>query len=767
MKANIRIYAAAAMLTAAIPAIASEPASSAEKTGDSTRFVTQLRDVEVVGVKRNIDENMQLISVIPQAQITRLDITGIRGISDIVPNFYIPKYGSRMTSSIYVRGLGSRIDQPAVGLNVDNVPYLNKDSYDLSLADIDRIEVVRGSAGVLNGRNALAGQINVYTMSPWSYRGWRMCADFGRANTADVSVSWYGRITPTLATSVSAMIGTTDGFYKNAYYKDVVNDGVEEDKYKDVCGQERQASGRWKLSWHPDTRWSLSNTAALSWSHQEGYPYQSLESGLISYNDSTYYQRLKFEDGLTVSYTGRRIIATSVTSVQYMDDNMTLDQDFLPQDYFTLSQKRHEWVVTQDLFTKGLRGSYTWLTGLFGFYRKTDMDAPVTFKNTGIRELIENNVNRVLPKGMELRWDSRQMTLGSDFDIHNSGFALYHESTVRFGDFTAQGGLRWDIEHVGLDYTERCFTSCTMGRVLPDDKWMPLAQRPIDIDDNGSLSQTFNQLLPQISLAYEPRPWLNIRASVSKGYKAGGYNTQMFSNVLQQKIMKSVGMEVEYDVESLVKYKPEKAWTYEVTAGFGAPTGRAHADVTLFMINCRDQQLTIFPEGSGTGRAMANADRTRSFGVELSGRWRPTDALKFNASYGYTNATFRSYNYSGQSMRGKFLPYAPRHTFFAEGTYLLPWTFAGISAEVGANTHAAGKIFWDDMNTIRQKFYATLGASVTLHHDVAELVLWGQNLTNTRYNTFYFKSIGHAFVQRADPWTIGATLRINLSRDLR
>ena len=49
-----------------------------------------------------------------------------------------------MTSSIYVRGLGARIDQPVIGLNIDNVPVLNKDNFDTELADVERIEVLRG-----------------------------------------------------------------------------------------------------------------------------------------------------------------------------------------------------------------------------------------------------------------------------------------------------------------------------------------------------------------------------------------------------------------------------------------------------------------------------------------------------------------------------------------------------------------------------------------------------------------------------------------------
>ena len=68
---------------------------------------------------------------------------------------------------------------------------------------------------------------------------------------------------------------------------------------------------------------------------------------------------------------------------------------------------------------------------------------------------------------------------------------------------------------------------------------------------------------------------------------------------------------------------------------------------------------------------------------------------------------------------------------------------------------------WNEENTLRQPFYATLSASVSLGNDRWNLRLWGENITGTKYCTFYFKSIGNEFVQRARPWTIGATLRIN------
>lgn len=705
-----------------------------------------LRDVEVVSVKKITSNPLEPVTTIDRAEIELLDINAVKDAGIITPNFYMPDYGSRMTSSVYVRGLGARIDNPVVGLVVDNVPIMNKDAFDFDVFDIERMELTRGSVGVMNGRNSIGGQINVSTLSPWKEKGLRALAEYGRYNSARFGIGYYGRLSSKVASSLTASYNHSDGFYRNSFDNKRV-------------GGENAANARWKLSWHPGSRWSLMNVASFTTGKNDGYPYASLETGKISYNDPTFYKRTTFTDGLTATYTGKRIIATSVTSFQYLNDNMTLDQDFLPEDYFTLTQKRHEWAVTEDLYTKGVRGKYNWLTGVFGFYKRSDMDAPVNFKDTGLKRLIEDNVNRLIPAGMELKFDERNMLLGSLFDIRNAGFALYHESSVTLGRFIALIGLRWDIERVSLDYRSDADATMTMYRQLPNGTLMPLATRELAVHDSGALHKTFNEILPKASIGYNGSEW-KVTASVAKGYKAGGYNTQMFSDILQQQLMEQAGVEASYDIEKMLTYKPEIAWTYELTTKYAEPKGRFDIEAVLFLMKVRDQQLTIFPDGN-TGRAMTNAGRTRSMGLELSARFAPVKQFTLLASYGYTNAVFTSYNNGHADLHGKHLPYAPTHTLFGSATYRLP-SIGSFTPSVNLNTRAAGKIYWDDENTADQNFYATLNASLIVDHRLGSLTLWGENLTNTRYNTFYFESIGHSFVQRARGLSFGATLRLRI-----
>lgn len=708
----------------------------------------RLRPLEVLGVKQMpAGRDAGAVTIVGAPTIRRLGIEAPKGVGSVAPNVYMPDYGSRMTSSIYVRGLGARIDQPVVGLSVDNLPVLNKDSYDFDLADIEQIEVLRGAQAVLNGRNTMGGQINIRTLSPLSTRGWRAMAEYGSANSLRASAGYYGSLSPGLGMSLTGLFRHSDGFFTNAY------NGRKID-------WENAGSLRWKTAWRPNNAFSLSNVASASLSRQGGYPYAPLGSDVIAYNDTCAYRRTTFGDALTIAWASKRVVVTSITSVQYLDDRMDLDQDFLPADYFTLTQSRREWAVTQDLFTRGVRGKYAWLGGVYGFYKRTSMDAPVTFYDTGIAQLIEKHRNEVNPE-YPIRWDSRRFVLGSNFHMSDGGVAFYHQSSYALDRLTLEAGLRLDIERTSLSYNSRTNTGYTIMHRLPDGTETVFKKMPLDIDDYGSIGRTYIELLPKFTVRY--RGDIEPYFTFSKGYKAGGYNTQMFSDVLQQRIMETMGITSLYSLEQIVAYKPEYSWNYEAGINFRIPRARLSGEAVLFYIDCRNQQLTVFPPGTTTGRIMTNAGRTRSMGLELSARYAPGDDWELTASYGLTNATFRSYNDGRADYRGKRLPYAPANTLFG----MLTWspqalTFAGISPSLTATARCAGNIYWNEANTERQPFYALAGLSLQLSAEHWSLRLAAENLTGTRYDTFYFLSMGNAFVQRGAPRRFTATLRFNL-----
>lgn len=746
--------------------LAAENADGSESSF-TTDSVMKLQEITVTAIKQSADLTLMPLATttLPHAQIERLGVSSLQGVSQIAPNFYIPQYGSRMTSSIYVRGLGARIDQPAVGLSIDNVPLLNKDAYDFDIADIDRIEVLRGPQSTLYGRNTMAGQINVYTISPLRYQGSRVSAKIGNGPEAALTLSHYAKFSPKLAMGLSGYFNFSDGFYDNIYNDTKV-------------GTEKSFQLRWRTEWEPSKQLSVSNVASFSLTRNGGYVYEYMpegensKTGVVNYNDTCFYRRNSFADGLTVHWKTPGFTLSSITSVQYIDDNMTLDQDFTPLDYFTLSQRRHEWAITQDVVLRGVKDVYHWLVGAFAFYKHTSMWAPVTFKDYGISSLITDRVNSIPNVPVHMGWRDDSFVLGSDFSMPTHGLALYHESAFDLGAFNLSIGGRLDYEMVRMHHHSEYNTGFDMTLQMGQMQ-RPLGDFDLVYNRFGKMHQHFLEFMPKFTVSYElpMKGKSDVYATVSKGYKAGGYNTQMFSEFLRQEMMGQIRGYMpdrfqsmmpavsDYPVERFVSYKPEVSWNYEVGAHVSCADGRVHTDIALFYIDCRDQQLTMFPDGSTTGRVTANAGKTRSFGAELQIRYNPTSRWGFVLSYGYTNAKFIRFSDGVNDYSGNYVPYAPQNTLFSSATYTLPlkrdW-----KVSFSANVRAAGRIQWNEENSLSQPFYALMGLNVTARHDWVELQAWSNNLTGTRYHTFYFESMGNKFVQRGRPRTVGGTIRL-------
>ena len=712
-----------------------------------------LGEVTVTAIKQSVDLRSQAtaLTVIGRQEAERNQAISVKTAAELVPNLFIPDYGSRMTSTVYVRGIGTRIDQPAVGLTIDNVPVMTKENYDFDLMDVARFEMLRGPQNTLYGRNTLGGLMNVYTLSAFNYSGTRAIVEGANHGTWRVGVSHYGLLLDNdLGYSLSAQYNSTQGEFTNQF------NGKR-------CDWERQFSSRAKLEWRNRDSWNIANVTSLNISRQGGYPYEFVETGTIAYNDTCFYRRTSVTDGLTIRKDFDRFTLSSITSYQYLDDNMTLDQDFTVNDYFTLTQARREHAVTQDFIARSHENpqGYEWLLGASGFYRRYKMDAPVTFYDYGIEQFIENHVNQAIPD-YPIAWDTRSFVLGSHFTSPSWGAALYHESTYRWGQWTLQAGLRLDYEHARLNYRSVTHTGYTTYVLATGAVF---SHEPIDIDERGTLDKDFFDILPNVSLTWHPWAGKNhtVYLAFSRGSKAGGFNTQMFSDVLQQRLMGMMGVGLQYDVDKMVGYKPEKAWNYELGGHFECWQGRVQSDLGVFFMDCRDRQLTVFPPGTTTGRMMTNAGKTHSCGAEFAMSVAPTELTRFNVSYGFTHATFKDYNDGKNDYESKRVPYAPMHTLFAEANHSIKmggsWekllTFA-------ANVRATGDIYWDEANTLQQPMYALLGASITWKRQHYSLQLWGRNLTDTGYKTFYFVSIQHPFLQRGHGRQLGTTLKIEL-----
>lgn len=727
--------------------------------------VPQVRDtisssVVTSSVKReSFFSDIPGVSTFLMRKIEERGIASPKNLSAVVPGLNIPDYGTSMTSTIYVRGLGSRMDNPVIGLYVDDVPIIDKNCYDFSFTDIRRIDFLHGPQGTLYGRNSMLGVLSIETLSPTAYQGTRGTIEYGSASSLSAKLSTYkGRF------GFAAAYGHTDGFFINEY------DGSN-------CGLSDSFSARARFVGGVG-RASLDNILTVSYIDQTGYPYRKLMAGEllpVDYNDKSGYRRFFLMDGFRLKTEWRNWKISSVTSFQTLFDSMDMDQDFTPKSMFTLNQIQEQVAFTQEFIFKPKTHTVWWdsQTGLFAMVKLNKMSAPVRFLKDGIKSLILDNANSGIPQELgRLNIQEENFLIYSDFDIALGNVAAYHESYFNTDRWTFTAGLRLDFEASRMRYDSGSDIHFIVSPAMSE--YIPFSTKV-----DGTETVRYAQLQPKLSVSYDATSErmrskglnMSLLASVSEGYRSGGFNTQIFSDVLQRKMMlgmmESLGVHLDgkgdLSTDGLT-YKPEICLNYEIGGKFRMRSAGhiLESFFTAYRVDCRNQQMTVFPYGNGTGRMMANAGRSRSLGVEAEASWM-WKGLSVSFAGSLMDARFVDYDDGRNDWSGNRIPYSPESTLYLRCGYkfLTRGRFLR-SVSLNADINRSGRIYWNEAGDISQSPYSLIGADVRLTTSKAELWLRGQNLTGTEYSVFYFKSVGNSFFQAGKPRRFTIGLSINL-----
>jgi outer membrane receptor protein involved in Fe transport len=188
-----------------------------EVVNDTSRVVDLDEVVIVAQPKEQTRLRLQPLSssVFGEEQMLQLNVRDLSQLSQYVPSFSMPAYGSRLTSSMYMRGIGSRINNPAVGVYYDNIPLMSKAAYNNHFYMLDRVDVLRGPQGTLYGQNTEGGLVRVYSKNPMSYQGTDIRLGIGTGLYSNVEVAHYHRPSEKLAFSVAGFYSGLKGFIDN------------------------------------------------------------------------------------------------------------------------------------------------------------------------------------------------------------------------------------------------------------------------------------------------------------------------------------------------------------------------------------------------------------------------------------------------------------------------------------------------------------------------------------------------------------------------
>ena len=782
-------------------------ASQAYEVNDTSRVVDLDEVIVISQPKEQVRLRLQPLSssAFGSKQLQQLNVRDLSQLSQYVPSFVMPAYGSRLTSSLYVRGIGSRINNPAVGVYYDNIPLMSKAAYNTHFYALERVDVLRGPQGTLYGQNTEGGLVRVYSRNPMNYQGTDVRLGIGTGLYTNAEVAHYQRPTDKLAFSVAGFYNGLKGFFDNQNFSE------KNDK-------SNEAGARLRLVFQPDRKLNFDWTADYQYVNQNGFGYgefQPIKTSSVSpysldvQDPATTimngYKRNMLNTGLNISYNMDNLLFTSTTSYQFLQDCMNMDQDYMTPDYLRLQQRQKMNALTQEFVLRSHdKSRWQHATGLFGSYQWLRTDAPVWFGEavTGpigdaitsamrgamqqsmyprmYQQMLEQMMGQGMPQAVaeaqaqvaaQKAVDaalagvtmSAEMAVPETFRTPSFNFAIFHESNFLLTDrLKLTLGLRFNVDRVKIDYDALAYMNMTGGTAERQ------ATYHLTSHVQESRSKTYTQLLPKVALTYSFDELGNVYALVSKGYRAGGYNIQMFSDILQTDLNahRQDAMRGDYDVEhstadydaieETIAFKPEESWNYEVGTHLNLFEGKLQADVSLFYMQIRNQQLSVMEPHSNYGRIMVNAGKSHSCGAELSLRGKQLDnAVDWGLAYSFTNAKFDEYD----NCKDNYVPFVPMHTLSA----MADWHIGKFT--IGANVTGQGKTWWDEANTYSQKFYALLGAHADYDFGPMVVSLWGRNLTDTKYNTFAVSSTAaggqHYFAQQGNPIHVGVDLRIH------
>ncbi len=394
----------------------------------------------------------------------------ISDLSQVVPGLFIPSYGSAQSTAIYLRGVGSRTNTPAVGLYVDDMPWLQNSSFSTRIGEVERIEVLRGPQSTLFGTNAMGGLIRVITRNPIDYQGTFVERSMANHGCHYTGISHYQRFSEKLGFTAGVAYRSGGRFFKNNYT------GVKVDA-------DRSLRAHTRLLYQPSAADKIDFLANYELCTQDVFPYY-LESvsddnpfkdqltqdiGKISSNDDNLYLRHLLNVGLKAEHDWPKVTLSNVLAFQLLNDDLNMDQDFTHLSLGTFQQLQHSRTLSEEIILKSRPGvwrHWEWVTGA----------------------------------SLNGQWLHTWVNDTEQFDTPTKSAALYHQSTLR-DIFNAKGldftmGLRLAYEHVGCSYTNQSDAQ------LGDGWW---------------------QLLPRTSLQYSFSKG-NVYGTVSRGYRSGGYD---------------------------------------------------------------------------------------------------------------------------------------------------------------------------------------------------------------------------------------------------
>lgn len=528
--------------------------------------------------------------------LVRSRIRNITRIADQVPNMQYGQSGNE--ARIAIRGMrtnrtGAEAD-PIVAIFEDGVSVPTTTQALEPYVDINRIEVLRGPQGVMYGRNAFGGVINIVSNEP-DPSGWDAAfeGEYGYADGTRFDAMLNVPILETLSTRIAARYDMYSGYVGN-----FVLDGDADD-----LRDRKQQYVRWMTKWQPTDNFNLMVNLVSYDQNQTG-------SGMWGYQQIGAYINGEYQPGNHIAPPGARadrsgwLVGRNMASLAdqenlsgtiktawnmgfatmewFINKSAFENQQVFDSDYSDggdpYNSDFNGWRSRRDTYSSELRllsnssGRFDWLAGVYWL----SMDSNWDWLETRDAEFFQPE------------WDLKGRYKTDNTSVFASAGYSFNDS------WRLSGGLRWHKDNKTLRNGEK-------------DSWDGVVW-------NAALNYKINENIDSYF-------------SASTGYRPGGIN-------------ETPGVEASFDSESVT--------AYELGLKSVLLDGGLVLNLSAFFNDYSDiqaQSFTILPLPGTAGLMdyMSTGGDMESKGFEAEFQWFPGSRWNISGNIAWLDAKFKDY----------------------------------------------------------------------------------------------------------------------------
>lgn len=607
---------------------------------------------------------------------------------------------------IQIRGVGLRsqfVDpiNPSVGLVIDGINYSGLGGSSL-LFDVNQVEIYRGPQGTRFGADGMAGMIQMESADPSFEPSLKVQLGAGNYNSYEAGVA--------------AGIGITDSTAVRASIYQRESDGYQDNLYLDKATQQQdEMVGRFKL--HSQLTDHLRSELSVHYIDiNNGYDAFTLDNSRNSVADNPGQDN---QESIAVG------LANIYTGFDWFDVNLNLSGI----DSELVYSFDDDWVCNDinqpQLCAAGLHPDGYSSTDAY-FRDRQDQAAELQFNGKG-----GNWVVGLYYQDREVDLERQYTWLANPFasNYETSNSAIYGQLATPIGNKTTLiTGLR--VEQYQGDYT----------------------------DNNGFIEETDDVMVGgKLALEYQVIDRTMIYTSLTRGYKAGGINSEALAKA------KDDGLNLDADFfQNHVSFAPEYLWSGEFGVKGSSLDDKFVLRLAAFYMYREDMQLKAWKvENQKFTGYVDNASSGENYGLEIEGSYQLTDDLVFTGSAGYLNTKINDFvAQSGLDQDGREQSQSPKYQYAFTARY-------NFTNELYATVGIEGKddYYFSDSHNSQAPSVNLVNFSTGYEADQWSIRAWARNVFDEDVPTRGFEFVNdprdgnttHTYTQFGEPMVAGVT----------